>query len=171
MLCASAAAGATTVYKWVDAQGVTHYSDQPYPGAVKLEVGSIQTYSGRRTSTAASRSAPAADANAPPYAVCELYKPSSEEVFFNTQTVTAKLRVQPALRAGDQLFLALDGRRLPDQPSGTEVTITPVFRGTHTLMLVVEDRRGTTVCQSDPVTFHIRQPSAQAPNPANRPRF
>jgi hypothetical protein len=172
MLCASAAAGAATIYKWVDAQGVVHYSDQPHPGAEILQVGEIQTYSGasrlpRGSSSGASEPA----ANAAPYQVCELYKPSSEEVFFNTQTVTAKLRVQPALRRGDQVVLALDGRRLPESPTGTELTITPVFRGTHTLMLVVEDRGGNVVCQSEAVTFHVRQPSAQAPNPANRPRF
>ena len=26
-----------TVYKWVDADGVTHYSDQPHPGAQKVD--------------------------------------------------------------------------------------------------------------------------------------
>jgi hypothetical protein len=173
MFCVAASAGAATIYKWVDAQGVVHYSDQPHPGAEKLELGEIQTYSG--TSSRPRDAAPVGDApppsDGPPYAVCELYKPSTDEVFFNTQSVIAKLRVQPALRRGDQVFLALNGRRLPDPPSGTEVTVSPVFRGTHTLMLVVEDRGGNVVCQSDPVTFHVRQPSTRAPNPANRPRF
>lgn len=170
MLCAPVAAGAATVYKWVDAQGVVHYSDQPHPGAEKLEIGGIQTYTG---ASAGSRRAsePAPQPDAPPYSVCELYKPSADEVFFNTQEVTARLRVEPGLRQGDQVVLALDGRRLPDSPSGTEMTIAPVFRGTHTLLLVVEDRNGNIVCRSEPVVFHVRQPSVQAPNPANRPRF
>jgi hypothetical protein len=170
MLCASAIAGAATVYRWVDAGGVVHYSDQPHPGAEKLEIGGIQTYSTRADRGAASSATePASDG--PPYEVCELFRPQHDEVFFSTQTVTARLRVQPALRAGDQVFLALNGRRLPESPAGTEVEIAPVFRGTHTLVLVVEDRSGNVVCQSDPVIFHIRQPSVQAPQPANRPRF
>jgi hypothetical protein len=172
MLCASAAAGGATVYKWVDAQGIVHYSDQPHPGAEKLEIGGIQTYSGGSSRSSAATSSDAEEeSDTQPYTVCELYKPSSEEVFFNTQEVTARLRVQPALRRGDRISLALDGRRLPESPAGSEVTITPVFRGTHTLVLVVEDRGGNVVCQSPAVTFHIRQPSSQAPQPANRPRF
>ncbi|HKZ74245.1 MAG TPA: DUF4124 domain-containing protein [Steroidobacteraceae bacterium] len=171
LLCVGTSAGAATVYKWVDAGGVIHYSDQPHPGAQKIEVGSVQTYSGRaarpRDTEGTSR---AAESAGPPYEVCELYKPSNDEVFLNTQSITARLRVQPALRPGDTIALALDGRRLPEAVSGDEVTV-PVFRGTHSLMLVVEDRLGTMVCQSAPVTFHVRQPSAQAPNPANRPRF
>src|SRR5215207_5500773 len=34
----SGAASASDVWKWVDDKGVTHYSDQPVPGATKIEV-------------------------------------------------------------------------------------------------------------------------------------
>ena len=34
----SGVAMAATVYKWVDAQGVTHYSDQPHPQAQEINV-------------------------------------------------------------------------------------------------------------------------------------
>jgi hypothetical protein len=170
MLCASALAGAATVYRWVDAEGVVHYSDQPHPGAERLEIGGIQTYSTPAEGGAASAATEPAS-EGPPYQLCELFRPQRDEVFFNTQSVTVRLRVQPALRRGDQVYLALDGRRLPEAPTGTEVELAPVFRGTHSLVLVVEDRSGNVVCQSDPVTFHIRQPSQQAPQPANRPRF
>ena len=44
LLVACATANSTTVYKWVDANGVTHYSDQPHPGAEKLEITGAQTY-------------------------------------------------------------------------------------------------------------------------------
>jgi hypothetical protein len=168
MLCASTVAGAATVYKWVDAQGVTHYSDQPHPGAVKIEIGAVQTYSGQRPSA---QPVAAAGAEDPPYSVCEIYRPSNDEVFLNTDSVTARVRVQPGVRPGDAVFLALDGRRLAPVIVGSDITVQPVFRGSHSLVLVVEDGRGNVVCQSDPITFHVRQPSVQAPNPANRPRF
>src|SRR5262252_10689165 len=35
---------ATTVYKWVDENGVVHYSDQPHPNAEKVHVQAVQTY-------------------------------------------------------------------------------------------------------------------------------
>jgi hypothetical protein len=168
MLCASMVAGAATVYKWVDAQGVTHYSDQPHPGAVKIEIGAAQTYSGQRPSTPL---APAAAARGDaPYSICEIYRPSNDEVFLNTDSVTARVRVQPGVRPGDSAFLALDGRRLPAVVD-SDITVQPVYRGSHSLLLVIEDGQGNVVCQSEPIVFHVRQPSVQAPNPANRPRF
>jgi hypothetical protein len=168
MLCASTAAGAATVYKWVDAQGVTHYSDQPHPGAQKIEVGAIQTYSGQRPSAPPTASA---GVGGEPYTLCEVYRPSNDEVFLNVDSVTARVRVQPGVRPGDSVILTLDGRRLPSVIVGSDIVVRPVFRGSHSLMLVVEDGSGNVVCQSQPVTFHVRQPSLQAPNPANRPRF
>jgi len=45
MLLVSGLALAATVYKWVDENGVTHYSDQPHPGAQKVTVAAPQTYS------------------------------------------------------------------------------------------------------------------------------
>ena len=43
LVCAVAAAS-TTVYKWVDENGVVHYSDQPHPNAQKLQIEGVQTY-------------------------------------------------------------------------------------------------------------------------------
>jgi hypothetical protein len=154
MLCASTVAGAATVYKWVDAQGVTHYSDQPHPGQRPSPRPVPATATGGET----------------PYSICEIYRPSNDEVFLNADSVTARVRVQPGVRPGDSAFLALDGRRMP-AVVGSDITVQPVYRGSHSLVLVVEDGQGNVVCQSEPVVFHVRQPSVQAPNPANRPRF
>ena len=44
ILLASSASIAATVYKWVDDKGVTHFSDQPNPGAAKVHVDSPQSY-------------------------------------------------------------------------------------------------------------------------------
>ena len=44
MSLACSVALATTVYRWVDEQGVVHYSDQPHPNADKIQVHAAQTY-------------------------------------------------------------------------------------------------------------------------------
>ncbi len=44
LLGACTSASAATVYKWVDDNGVTHFSDQPNPKAQKLEMAGAQTY-------------------------------------------------------------------------------------------------------------------------------
>lgn len=160
-----------TVYKWVDADGVTHYSDQPHPGAVKMEVGSVQTYSAPAVSqpNPTTRARPRAQ-EGPIYAACELSRPASEEVYFNVSTLTARLRLDPQLRAGDKASVTLDGARLDIPYINGEFTVTPVFRGTHTMTAVVEDLAGNVVCQTPSVTFHVRQASMLSPQSPTRPR-
>jgi hypothetical protein len=166
LVCASAFAG--TVYKWVDEKGVVHYSDQPHPNAQSVDLKSAQTYQ----STGATPSPGAgASANARPtaYRLCQVTRPENDEVFLNTDTVVAKVRLEPQLRQGDQIAIALDGKRV-QTGSSSDITLK-VERGSHSLNAVVEDSDAKPVCTTANVTFHVRQPSTQAPNRANRPRF
>src|ERR1041384_480456 len=92
---------AATVYKWVDANGVTHYSDQPYPGAKKIEVDAAQTYAApspeKATGSQTAKKPKVPDG--PLYTACDVYKPASEEALINVTSVTAKVRLDPGLRA------------------------------------------------------------------------
>jgi len=163
---------AATVYKWVDEQGVTHYSDQPYPGAKKIDVQAAQTYTAPPPATQPAAASPrtASGSGSPPYRTCELFRPTPDEVLFNVSSITAKLRLDPSLRAGDKVAIALDGKRMTGMPTtGEEFTLTPVYRGTHTVVALVEDSQGKNVCQTVPVTFHVRQASLLAPGSPTRP--
>jgi FlaG/FlaF family flagellin (archaellin) len=169
MLLASTVTLAATIYKWVDEKGVTHYSDQPHESAQKVEVTSAQTY----TPPPAAPTVPERPVQAAAsYSLCEIFSPQNDEVFFNTQSVTARVRLEPELQAGHRLAVALDGKRASDSNSASDFTLTPVYRGTHTVAAVVEDAKtGQTVCTTPSITFHVRQPSDAAPNRANRPGF
>jgi Domain of unknown function (DUF4124) len=167
---AGASAFAATVYKWVDEKGVTHYSDQPHENAQAVDVKSAQTYQSPGVAAPVSSGTPANNQPAVVYRTCELYRPENDEVFLNTDTVVAKLRLDPPqLRGGDRIAMGLDGKRITT--SGSSETTLKVERGSHSLMAIVEDASGKAVCSSPTVTFHVRQPSVQAPNRANRPRF
>jgi Domain of unknown function (DUF4124) len=166
---ASASVLAATVYKWVDEKGVTHYSDQPHPNAKPVDVQSAQTYESKGATNASSTASSTQAQPASGYSTCEVFRPENDEVFLNTDTLVAKVRLEPRLRSGDQIAIGLDGKRIQTS-SSSEATIK-VDRGTHTVVAVVEDARGNTVCTTSTVTFHVRQPSVQAPNRANRPRF
>lgn len=167
---ASATAAAATVYKWVDEAGVTHFSDQPHPNAKEVEVQGAQAVTGAPVPTSSSSNTPAPAART--YASCQLYQPENDEVFLNTSTVTAKLRLQPSLMPGDQVRLSLDGKPQQDQSAdATEFVLTSVDRGSHSLTATVTNASGTPICTSTSVTFHVRQPSVQAPVKAVRPKF
>jgi hypothetical protein len=163
---------AATVYKWVDENGVVHYSDQPHENAQKVELKAPQTYSSPKTApTPASRpGGPARKSTAKVYESCVVSEPTNEQAFLNTDTVNAGVTVLPAVRPGDTAVVTLDGQPVPGVPaSGGQFTISPVDRGTHTIQLVVKDPDGTAVCSSPSVTFYVRQPSLQSPtNPVKR---
>jgi Domain of unknown function (DUF4124) len=146
-------ATAATVYKWVDENGVTHFSDQPHENAQKVELKAPQTFSAPKV-----------------YQSCSMSEPTNDQVFLNTDTVSAGTSVQPSVRAGDTVVVTMDGAPVPGvPPSGGQFTISPVDRGEHSIQMVVKDSTGNTVCASSPVQFHVRQPSIQSPtNPIRK---
>jgi hypothetical protein len=169
-VCCTVAAAAT-VFKWVDENGVTHYSDQPHENAQKVELKAPQTYTSPKTAPGpAQPSRNPAPKSASAYQSCAVSEPANEQVYMNTDTVNAGVVVTPAVRPGDTAIVTLDGQTVPGVPAiGGQFTISPVDRGTHSIQMVVKDSMGTTVCSSATVTFHVRQPSLQSPaNPIRK---
>jgi len=166
MSLACTVAMSATVYRWVDENGVTHYSDQPHENSQKVELQAPQTYSAPRPVTRAPEATrrPAQTPPAPAYQRCELAQPANDETFMNPSSITASVQLVPTQRPGDQIFLLLDGHRVPNLPtSGSQFTLSPVDRGSHSLQAVVQDRNGQVICQSPSATFHVHQPSVQNP--------
>jgi hypothetical protein len=162
---------AATVYKWVDENGVTHYSDQPHENAEKVQLKAPQTYTAPAVPSRPQQPArQQASKPAPSYQSCAISEPANDQVFTNTSEVTAGVTIQPTVRPGDTAVVTLDGQRVPGVPAnGGQFTISPVDRGTHSIQMTVQDSSGATVCTSPAVTFHVTQPSLQSPTRPVRP--
>ncbi len=164
-LCTALAddSGKTTVYKWVDAQGVVHYSDQPHPNAQKLEIQGAQTYSATAVPFASADAATQdTGASGPGYQSCAITQPTDQQMLMNVYSATAVVQTSPGLRPGDGVRLFVDGKQMPG--SGTSFTFK-VYRGQHSVQAIIEDTTGQIVCETSTVTFFVHQPSIQ--NPAN----
>ena len=162
------AAFAATVYKWVDENGVTHYSDQPHENAQKVTVAQPQTYKAPKP-PAEQPSAAAPPKAPPPYSNCAISQPANEDTFQNATSVDAAVVTNPGVRGGDEVVLLLDGSRVANfPPSGGTTTINGIERGSHSLQAIIRDSNGQVVCQSANITFTVLQPSIL--NPAN-PNF
>jgi len=162
------AAFAATVYKWVDENGVTHYSDQPHENAQKVTLAQPQTYKAPKPPPE-QPSAPAAPKAPPPYSSCAIAQPANDDTFPNATSVDAAVATNPGVRPGDEVVLLLDGSRVPTfPPSGGGATISGIERGSHSLQVIIRDGNGQVVCQSANITFTVLQPSVL--NPAN-PNF
>jgi hypothetical protein len=155
------------VWQWRDENGVTHFSDQPVPGARKIVL------SGANPTAAAPSSAAAAAVTrpAPPaqvrYSSLEIWQPANDEAFFGADAeVNVRLRSDPPLAQGDRLITYLDGNPLSGE-NALEHRLNGLNRGAHSLMSVIVDARGNERIRSAPVVFHIQQASVND-NPRNR---
>jgi hypothetical protein len=164
LFCAAATAdngGKTTVYKWVDSQGVVHYSDQPHPHAQKLEISGAQTFAAPALPDYAPAAPQEEQSPAPEYQSCEITQPTDQQMLMNVYQATAVVQTSPPLRSGDQVRLFVDGKQI--QGSGTSFTF-PVVRGQHSVEAVIQDDTGQIVCETSTITFFVHQPSVQNPH-------
>jgi hypothetical protein len=178
ILCATSAHAQNStreLWTWTDANGVTHFSDRPVPGARKIEL------------TTSSTPAPAAEPPPPApsgtsrqaaptveYRALEIWEPEQDASFFGADVaVNVRMRVEPDLAPGHRLFLFLDGQRVEGATDALEHTLTGLPRGTHSLTAAIWDAGGTVLFRSQPRVFHVRQPSVNPPaavGPNLRPR-
>jgi Domain of unknown function (DUF4124) len=164
-LFAALAAGAAVIYKWTDADGVTHYSDQAVPGAEKIVTssGSANGIGGgaRAQTNAASTNAPP---TGPAFSVFTIDAPAKEQVFFGDEIVPVRLSLQPGLRPNQTITWHLNGTQLNDQgPDATAFALQDLPRGTYTIAATVTDSGTGESRSTDSVTFYVRQPSELAP--------
>jgi len=167
LLLSCSAALAATVYRWVDEDGVVHYSDQPHANAEKLQVHAAQTYKPAAVDTpAAGGGGGGASAAAPaPYRGCAIVQPQDGQAFANIDSLTVVVQTDPALHQGDKVYVVVDGQALNGgNPTGPQFVLSPVDRGTHTAQAQVKDAGGALQCQTPPVTFDVHQNSILNPN-------
>jgi hypothetical protein len=147
------------IYQWTDANGVTHFSDQPQPGARKIVLNGAPPSSAAAATVPSTPSTRAQAAPTTQYSLLEIWSPANETSFFEPDTeITVRLRSEPALDAADRLVTYVDGRQLPDI-NATEHRLTNMPRGAHTITSVIYGRDGAEKIRSAPVVFFMKQPT------------
>jgi hypothetical protein len=162
-LTLSAHALSATVYKWIDSNGVVHYSDQPEPGAQKIVTQTPDESLHSRaaavpTGTTAkqrnqSRGQAADPRSAFDYTAFSIEMPMPEQNFTDA-IVPVRVRLEPYLRQGQVMSLYLDGKLVENQPQNAlDFTLTDVPRGAHALVATVMDTDSGESKSSPSVTF------------------
>lgn len=165
-LAAPAFAG-QTVYKWVDENGVTHFSDQPVAGAEKVELagGSNRSSAAAPAYTPPPPRATTPTQTGPVYSRFVIASPQQDEAIINTGgVVRVELASTPALDSGHRITFYLDGSEVQGaNPNSLSHEFTNMPRGTHTVKAVVSALDGRKIQETPPVTFHVRQQSIAQP--------
>jgi hypothetical protein len=151
-------------YKWVDEDGVTHYSDVPREGAEVIELSEYSRTTGARLYRAPLRSADsdtagtaAAPADEPfEYESLSVASPGPEETLWNIEGVlNVSLALSPGLQSGHQVRVYFDGQ--PRMVSGTSFQIDEVWRGVHNIQAEVIDSTGRLMIRSRTNRFYVQQ--------------
>ena len=164
---AGGGAVADEVYKWVDEDGVVHFSDQPAPGAEVIHIpDSSRTRPARapqsRTATPSAEAQRAAASTPFSYESLSFTSPSPEQTLWNIGgTLNVSIALSPALRASDQVRLYFDGEA--QTIDGLQTELQEVWRGTHNLQAEIVDANGALMIRSDPIRFYVQQTSILNP--------
>ncbi len=184
LLCACAAQvqGSTTeLWTWTDANGVTHFSDRPVPGArrVQLATGSRPAGTGDAgaqaspDAAAAQPTPPPSPAAPPAYTRLEIWQPDENQTFFGGDAeVNVRLLSDPELASGHRIRLFLNGTRVQGADNDLEFPLGVLVRGSHTLTATIVDRQGAVLIRSAPRVFNVQQPTVNQPRgvgPSLRP--
>lgn len=159
----AASAALSEAYRWVDENGIVHYSDRPEPGA---ELIILPEYSasrqGRRYQRPAATSRPTQSNQTSPaaalfsYERVEITSPGAEETLWNIEGIlNVSVTVTPALKAGHQVRAYFNGNS--EIVVGTSFQIEEVYRGVHNLQVEIIDENGKLMIRSRANRFYVQQ--------------
>jgi len=148
------------VWRWVDDDGVVHYSDTPREGAEHVDV----SESARSTGARVYQSTTPSSVDEPATATEEVFKyeslsissPSAEETLWNIEgTLSVSLSLSPGLQTGHQVRVYFNGESR--MVNSTSFTIDEVYRGVHNLQAEVLDATGRLMIRSTSNRFYVQQ--------------
>jgi hypothetical protein len=149
-------------YRWVDDEGVTHYSDRPEEGAEQVELSEYSRNTGARLyrGAAPSRAADEQSASDEPFSYKSLTitSPGAEETLWNIEGVlNVTLALDPGLQSGHQVRVYLNGQ--PQIVRGTSFQLEEVYRGVHNIQVEIIDATGRLMIRSQTNRFYVQQNS------------
>jgi len=162
---ATFASQAAVIYKWTDADGVVHFSDQPVPGAEKI----VTTSSASAGSAAPAAHGPQSTAPKKPAAGLHLTQfaitsPTPDQTFFGDEVISVRLALEPSIKPSQTITWHLNGKQLDDQgPTTVQFNLQSLDRGTYAIAATIVDQETGESQSTDSVSFFVRQPSSLAP--------
>jgi hypothetical protein len=150
-------------YRWVDENGVVHYSDRPREGAERIVLPSDNRVSRPAAPTPVAAATTRGDDRQAPeqpaafkYDSLVVASPAAEETLWNIAGVlNVTLDLQPALQEGHQVRVYFDGS--PRTVNSTSFQLEEVWRGVHNIQAEVVDAGGKLMIRSIPNRFYVQQ--------------
>lgn len=150
------------IYKWVDSQGVVHFSDHPHPGSEQIKIPETQSYSSPVLKTGdepQKNEKTEINASEHKYTKISIMQPLNEATIRNNQgSVVVSVELEPVLQEGDNLQIIFDGTPLGDPQPNLIFQLNGIYRGSHTLAVQVINSTGEVIQTSDSITIFMQRP-------------
>ena len=159
----AAASVLAEAYRWVDEDGVIHFSDRPGPGAERIELSEYSRNTGirlyRPPPPRSSTADEAAESDEPfSYQNLAISSPGPEETLWNIEGIlNVSLSLSPGLQSGHRVRVYFDGQQ--QMVSGTNFQLEEVVRGVHNIQAEVIDETGRLMIRSETNRFYVQQNS------------
>ncbi|WP_432468554.1 DUF4124 domain-containing protein [Agarivorans sp. Z349TD_8] len=144
-----------TVYQWVDAQGVTHFSDQPQAGATQLEVNPVPPAT--QGPLVSPRAAVKKAEKTIKYQL-NISQPLNEQTIRDNQgKITIKAATSPAPNNSMSYKLVLDQLPQGQLSKQAHFQLTNIDRGAHTIQVQLVDSSGKLIASSETITIFLHR--------------
>lgn len=160
LLSISASAG---LYKGLDADGNTVYSDKPFDNAEKITPPPITVVDAPKVpakTESVTEKETVADTS---YKSFRITSPKNNATIWNNPDLTIQLTVTPKLntQAGDNIWLLLDGKTIVKNSKSLSIPVGRYDRGEHKVVAQLKNKSGKTLMTSNAVTLHIKNSVAR----------
>lgn len=148
------------IYKWIDDEGVTHFSDQPQAvGAEQITALPLQSYqSSQPLLEPPFTQIEFADEILSVYQSIVITAPADQTTIRNNYgTVNVSVLLEPALAANHRLQLLLDGSAIEQPQRTASFYLEGIDPGTHVLSVQVIDGEDQVMVESEIVTFYLHR--------------
>jgi hypothetical protein len=144
------------IYKTVDPQGQTTFTDQASSDSKPVQLPQVQTYA--PTLKPQTTQPLPVESNNPVenYKSISILSPQNDEALRqNEGTVVVQMDVKPELKEDNKIQLIMDNANMGPPQTSTTFVLTNVDRGTHSIQGKILDAQGNALITSPPVTFHL----------------
>jgi hypothetical protein len=152
---------AETVYKYVDENGNTVFTDEPRKGAEVLDVQPIPTIPAIPVPERTSKPVPQ---NAFRYNKILIVSPEDQHNYINeVEPIVVQVALSPALRSDDRVQLMLNGAPKGSPSSSPQFTLDSLERGEYNVSVKILDKDGNALGSSPAIQFFIKRHSVNMP--------
>jgi Domain of unknown function (DUF4124) len=176
VLTAASCGASGQIFRTVDANGNVVFTDiapvdrSGQTPSTAVTVPPTNTVPALPTPAPRANDAPAATAAAYYTAVTVVSPADGDTVRDNAGNVRIEVATTPLLRADHRLLLILDGSLSGVEATNGAFALSNVDRGTHTASVRVVDRDGSTIVETNPMTFHLMRVAVSPTTPVPLPR-